>query len=294
MRFRTLLLIGGVVGSIGVAMAIALESLGEPDEPGGGGAGGAGLILAGLFILVSMAGFGFVAGWFGRERDDVVVIAIGVGIALAAVMAVVALTRPEAAIGGFVFVGVSAVVCSAIGTAAWWIGNLICDGRDLPTASRLTAPAYAEDDPGYPMWTTDAGPAIRRTLDELAVRLDVGAAVEARAVGIVVGLPRDIPVVVLLVGGRLAIQPIDINGVLNGELSVFAKQDIAGVSAPGIGPDGMKREAGHFWDVITIRTNDGSRISLRLPYGDRGVGPSTGGPDVILDWLMAARPGVDR
>jgi hypothetical protein len=293
MRIRTLLLIGGVVGLIGAAVAIALELLGESDEPGGGGAGGAGLVLAGLWIAVMMGGFGFVAGWFGRERDDVVVIAIGVGIAIAAVMAVVAVMRPEAAIAGLVLAGGVAFVGSAIGTAAWWIGNVICDGRDLPTASRLTAPAYEEDLPGYPMWTTDAGPAIRRTLDELAARLTPGEAVDARAVGIVLRLPRDIPVVVLLAGDRLAIQPIDINGTVDGDLRILAKHDIAEVSARSIGPDGTKRKIGPYRDVITIRSNDGSRIRLRLPYGARGVGTSTGGPDVILDWLMA-RPGVDR
>jgi hypothetical protein len=252
-----------------------------------------GLVLAGLFIAVVMAGFGFVAGWFGRERDEVVIIAVGVGIAIAAVMAVAAVMRPEAAIVGLVFAGVVAFVGSAIGTAAWWIGNVICDGRDLPTASRLTAPAYAEDDPGYPMWTTDGGPAIRRTLDELAARITAGEAVDARAVGIVVGLPRDIPVVVLLAGDRLAIQPIDINGVLNGDLRILAKHDIAEVSARSVGPDGTRREISPYRDVITIRSNDGSRTRLRLPYGTRGVGTSTGGPDVILDWLTA-RSGVVR
>jgi hypothetical protein len=293
MRFRTLLLIGGVVGSTGVAVAIVVESLGESDEPGGGGAGGAGLILAGLFILVSMAGFGFVAGWFGRERDEVVIIAVGVGIAIAAVMAVAAVMRPEAAIVGLVFAGVVAFVGSAIGTAAWWIGNVICDGRDLPTASQLTAPAYEEDLPGYPMWTTDAGPAIRSTLDELAARLTAGEEVDARAVGIVLRLPRDIPVVVLLAGDRLAIQPIDIHGTVDGDLRILAKHDIAEVSARSIGPDGAKPEISPYTDVITIRSTDGSRTRLRLPYGARGVGTSTGGPDVIRDWL-ATRSGVDR
>jgi hypothetical protein len=143
------------------------------------------------------------------------------------------------------------------------------------------------------MWTTDAGPAIRKTLDELAARVTAGEVVDARAVGILLGLPRDIPVVVLLSGERLAIQPIDINGVSDGDFRTLAESDIAEVSGDGFGSEGSKRTTRSHWDAITIHSNDGSRTRLRLPYGTRGVGPSTGGPDVIVDWLLA-RPARDR
>jgi hypothetical protein len=287
------LLIGGVVGSVGAALAVALESLAVSDEPEAGGVHGVGLVVAGLLIAVLMAGLGVVAGWFGRERDDVVVVAAGVGIGIAVVVAIPAVLRPQMAIVGVVLAGGGAIVGSAIGTGAWWIGNVICDGRDLPTASRLTAPAYAEDNPGYPLWTTDAGPAIRRTLGELAAQLPAGDPVDAQAVGIVVGLPRDIPVVVLLAGDRLAIQPIDINGAIDGDLRLLAEQEIAEVSVRSVRPDGTRREIAPYRDLITIRSHDGSRTRLRLPYGARGVGTSTGGPDVILDWLTA-RSGAAR
>jgi hypothetical protein len=53
------------------------------------------------------------------------------------------------------------------------------------------------------------------------------------------------------------------------------------------------RQINAYDDVITIASPDGSQTRLRLPYGTRGVGTTTGGPDVIREWL-SARSGIDR
>lgn len=246
-------MIGGVVGLIGTAIGTLVHSSSGVESPNE-----AVFIVAGLSIVVVLAGVGFVAGWFGRERDDVVIVAVGAGIAGA-----------------------------AVGAATWWIGDLICDARDLPTAHRLVAPAYAEDHPVYPLWTTDAGPAIRTTLDQLAQRVAPRETVDGRAVGIVLGLPRDVPVVVVLVGGRLVLQPVTINGAANGEPRALAGADIAAVSMRSVKPDGTERQINAYDDVITITSADGSNTRFRLPYGTRGVGTATGGPDVIRRWLTA-------
>ena len=50
-------------------------------------------------------------------------------------------------------------------------------------------------------------------------------------------------------------------------------------------PDGTERQINAYDDVITIVSADGSHARLRLPYGTRGVGTTTGGPDVIRHWL---------
>jgi hypothetical protein len=180
-----------------------------------------------------------------------------------------------------------AIAGSVVGAAAWWIGDLVCDARDLPTARRLVAPAYADDHPGYPLWTTDAGPAIRSTLDRLAERVAQGAPVDGRAVGIVAGLPRDVPVVVMLAGDRLTIQPVDINGAATDEPRTLNSADIAAVSMRSVNPDGTERRINAYDDLITITSTDGSRTRLRLPYGTRGVGTATDGPDMIRRWLRA-------
>ena len=56
-------------------------------------------------------------------------------------------------------------------------------------------------------------------------------------------------------------------------------------------PDGTERRINAYDDVITIASADGSRTRLRLPYGTRGVGTSTGGSDVIRRWLTT-RSGI--
>ena len=58
-------------------------------------------------------------------------------------------------------------------------------------------------------------------------------------------------------------------------------------------PDGTERQINAYDDVITIASTDGSRTRLRLPYGTRGVGTTTGGPDVIRSWLTT-RSGIDH
>ncbi len=282
MRVRTLLVIGGVVGLIGAGLGVLVHSLSGAESPNE-----AVFIVAGLSIVVVLAGVGFVAGWFGRERDDVVIVAAGAGVVAAIALVVASLLYGEIALASVVLAVGVAIAGAAVGATTWWIGNLICDARDLPTAHRLVAPAYAKDHPGYPLWTTDAGPAIRTTLEQLAEWVAPGESVEGRAVGIVLGLPRDIPVVVLLAGHRLVIQPVDINGFANGEASTLDSADIAAVSMRSVKPDGTERQINAYDDVITISSADGSHTRVRLPYGTRGVGTTTGGPDVIRHWLTA-------
>jgi hypothetical protein len=282
MRVRTLLVIGLGIGLVGVVAALVITSLGDSDE-----IAAVGLVVAGGSIAVLLAVLGFVAGWFGRERDDVVVSAIGAGISVGVALGSASVVSGQISIVVIVLAGAVAFIGSAIGTAAWWIGDVICDGRDLPTVRRLTAPAYVEDIPGYPLWTTDAGPAIRATLDALATDLGSADAVVARAVGIVVGLPRDTPVVVMLAGDRLAVQPVTINGVVDGGPRVFRRADILEVAMRSVDADGTTRDIHAYNDIITMRTVEGSRMRLRLPYGRRGVGSGAGGPEVIRAWLTA-------
>ena len=225
MRVRTLLVIGGVVGAVGAVVGVAVHASSGADSPNE-----AVFILGGLTIVVVLAAIGFVAGWFGREREDVVIVAVGAGVVATVALVIVSLLFYEVAFAS-VILGVGlAIVSAAVGAATWWVGNLICDARDLPTAERLVAPVYAEDHPGYPMWTTDAGPVIRATLDQLAERFAPGASVDGRAVGIVLGLPRDVPVVVLLAGDQLVLQPVTINGAVNGEPRTLDSTHIAAVS----------------------------------------------------------------
>jgi hypothetical protein len=288
MRYRTLLVLGGAVGMVGLAVGIVVDVLSGSDE-----VTEVVFIASGASIIVVLACIGFVAGWFGRERDDVVVITIGAGAVAAVAMVIAMVANGDVAIEPLIVAGGVAIVGGAAGAATWRIGDFICDGRDLPTAQRLVAPTSAEDHPGYPLWTTDAGPAIRSTLDQLADRVAPGEPVAGRAVGIVARLPRDMPVVVLLAGDRLAIQPVDINGAVNGELRLVLGTDIANVSTRSVQSDGTVRQINAYDDVITISWVDGSRTQLRLPYGTRGVGTTTGGSEAIRDWLMA-RSVIDR
>ncbi len=226
-------MIGGVVGLIGTAVGVPVHSSSGAESPNE-----AVFIVAGLSIVVVLAGVGFVAGWFGRERDDVVVAAAGAGIVAAVALVIASLLYEKIALASVVSAVGVAIAGAAVGVTTWWIGDLICDARDLPTARRLVAPAYAEDHPGYPLWTTDAGPTIRATLDQLAERVAPGEAVGGRAIGIVLGVPRDAPAVVLLAGDRLVIQPVDINGTTNGEPRTLDSADIAAVSMRSVQPGG--------------------------------------------------------
>jgi hypothetical protein len=282
MQVRTLLMIGGVVGSVGAAVGVVVHWSSGADSPNE-----AVFLLAGLSIVVVLAVIGFVAGWFGRERDDVVIVAVGTGLVAAVALAIASLRYDDMAIASVVLAAGPAIAGAVVGTVLWWIGNLICDARGLPTSHRLVAPAYAEDHPGFPLWTTDAGRAIRTTLDQLAEQVAPAEPVDARAVGIVVGLPRDVPVVVLLAGDRLVVQPVDIEGHATSEPHTLASADIVSVSMRSVKADGTERQINAYDDVITMATTDGSRTRLRLPYGTRGVGTSTGGPDVIRLWLRA-------
>lgn len=275
-------MVGGVVGFIGAAVGVLVHSSSGAESPNE-----AVFIVAGLSIVVALAGVGFVAGWFGRERDDFIIVAAGAGIVAAVALVIASLLYGEIAIASVVLAVGVAIAGGAVGAAMWWIGDLICDARDLPTSHRLVAPAYAEDHPGYPLWTTDAGPTIRTTLDQLAERAAPGEPVDGRAVGIILGLPRDVPVVVLLADDRLLLQPVDINGAAHGYSRELGSADIAAVSMRSVRPDGTARQINAYDDVITITSVDGSRTRLRLPYGSRGVGTSTGGPDVIRRWLTA-------
>lgn len=273
-------MIGGAVGSIAVAVGYAVHASSGADSPNE-----AVFIVSGLSIVVALAGIGFVAGWFGRERDDVVIVAAGAGIVAAVALAIASQLHEDIALASVVLAVGVAIASAAAGAATWWVGNFICDARNLPTAHRLVAPAYAEDHPGYPLWTTDAGPAIRTTLDALAERVVPGEPVAGRAVGIIVGRPRDVPVVLLVGGDRLVVQPVDIDGHADGETRILESAGIATVSMRSVTPDGTERQINAYDDVITITSTDGSRTRLRLPYGSRGVGTSTGGADVIRDWL---------
>jgi hypothetical protein len=282
MPVRTLLMIGGVVGLVGAAVGVVVHWSSEADSPNA-----AVFIVAGLSIVVVLAVIGFVAGWFGRERDDVVIVAVGAGLVAAVPLAIASLRYDDMAIASVVLALGPAIAGAAVGAALWFIGSVICDARNLPTSHRLVAPAYAEDHPGYPLWTTDAGREIRTTLDQLAERVAPAEPVDARAVGIVVRLPRDVPVVVLLVGDRLVVQPVDIEGHATSEAPTLASADIASVSMRSVKADGTARQINAYDDVITIVSTDRPRTRLRLPYGTRGVGTSTGGPDVIRLWLRA-------
>jgi hypothetical protein len=284
---RTLLVIGAVVGLIGAAVGAAVHRSSGAERPNE-----AVFVVAGLSFVVLLAAIGFVVGWFGRERDDVVIVAAGAGVVTAGALIIASLLFGEMSFASVVLaIGVT-IAGAAAGSATWWIGNLICDARGLPTSPRLVAPAYAEDHPGYPLWTTDAGPAIRTTLDHLAQRVAPGALVSARAVGIVVELPRDVPVVVLLVDDRLAIQPVDLNGHSTHATRLLHPADLATVSTRSTKPDGTERQINAYDDVITIVSTDGSRTRLRLPYGTRGVGTTTGGAAEIRRWLVTRSSGA--
>ena len=281
-RWRTLLLIGVVLDLVGLGLGFAVWGLLAPDEPLAAGA----VVISLLSGPVLLAMLGFLAGWFGRERDDVVLVAIGFGIAATVVVNVAASASGNWHVVALVFGPAAAFIAAAVGRLTWWVGNAVCELRGLPTGSELVGPAYPEEVDGDAMWTTRAGPALRATLDALAGEVAPAAPVDARAVGVLVGFPRDRPVAVVLAADRLAIQPVGLDGSPAGEQVVVEDVQLSEVSIRGEAADGGTRDqVNAFDDLIEIRTGAGRRIRLRLPYGTRGAGTTTGGPDVIRAWL---------
>jgi hypothetical protein len=181
---------------------------------------------------------------------------------------------------------VAAIVAAVVGRFTWWVGNAVCEIRGLPTGPALVAPAYPDEVGADGMWTTRAGPRLRSTLDELTDRIASDQPVGARAVGVLLGFPRDHPVVVALVAGGLAIQPVDLEGAPTGDATIVAGAQLAEVSIRSLAADGSaRRQINAYDDLIVIRTASGDRIRLRLPYGTRGAGTTTGGPNEIREWL---------
>jgi hypothetical protein len=283
-RWRTLLLVG--VGITAVAFGLAVLIVQVVDGTTSGFV--AEIVLTGVLVVVLVGVLGFVAGWFGNDRDDVIIVVIGVGITAALAMGIGSLASDAGSIAPVVLgIGV-AVVAATIGRITWWIGDAICELRGLPTQSRLLPPAFPEESPGVSLWTTEAGPALRTTLDALADRVAPGVAVDARAVGIEAGLPRDRPVVVVLADNRLAVQPVDLAGIPHGEPTTLGAGQLAEVSIRSEAADGsIRKQVNAYDDIVEIRTGDGERIRLRLAYGTRGAGTTTAGPDAIRTWLRS-------
>ena len=282
MRWRTLLLIGVALDAVGLGLGFALWGLLAPDEP----------LVAGAVVISLLAGpvllvvLGFLAGWFGRELDDLVLVTIGFGIAATLVVNVAVLAVGDWHVVTLVFGAAAALIAATVGRVTWWVGNAICELRGLPTGLELVAPAYPEEVGTDQLWTTRAGPALRATLDALADRIAPGAPADARAIGILVGFPREWPVAVVLAAGRLGLQQVDLEGSPSGAPAIVEDFQLDEVWIRSQAADGTIREqVNAFDDLIEIRTVDDRRIRLRLPYGARGAGTTTGGPDVIREWL---------
>jgi hypothetical protein len=288
MRARTLFGVGAGVTVILVVVGVVLWQI-VPDPADRGMAF---LVVLAPSTVVLLVVIGFLAGWFGHDRDEVTFVAIGTGLTgavVAAVGALVAESRGIQAVGAAVAVVAMIVVVSAAGgQIAWAAGNVVCVMRGLPTARLLVAPLYIEDYPGYPLWTTEAGPAIRTTADGLAERLAPGEDVTGRAVGIEVSWVREMPLIVMLAGDRVLIERIALDGTPTGRTRVITKGDLAEVSIRGEAADGStRREINEFDDVISVRTTEGDLLRLRLPYGTRALGDETGGPEVIRAWCRS-------
>jgi hypothetical protein len=282
MRWRTLLLIGALLYIVGLGFGFVAWGLLAPDESLGGGAVVISLLAGPVFLVV----LGFLAGWFGRERDDLTLVAVGFGIAATLALNVGALAVGNWHVVVLVFGPAAAFIAAWAGLVTWWVGNAICELRGLATGSELVGPAYPEEVPSDAMWTTRADPALRASLDALADRIAPGAPVDARAIGVLVGFPRDRPVAVVLVSDRIAIQQVDLEGSPTGEPVIVEGVQLRDVSIRSEAADGSTRDQiNAFDDLIEVRTRDGRRVRLRLPYGTRGAGTSTGGPDVIRAWL---------
>lgn len=282
MRWRTLLLIGGVVYGVGLGLGFVGWGLLAPDEPLVAGA----IIISLLLGPVVLVVIGFLAGWFGRERDDVILVAIGFGAAATVAYNAVVIALGEWHVVALVFGPLAGVLAATVGRITWWVGNAICELRGLPSAPELVAPAFPKEVPADAMWTTRAAPALRATADALADRIAPGAKVEARAVGIAPGFPRDRPVVVALAANRLGIQQVDMDGAPNAEPIVVEDFQLTAVSIRSEAADGSARDSVNaFDDLIEIDRGDGTTLRLTLPYGTRGVGSGAGGAKVIRTWL---------
>jgi hypothetical protein len=136
------------------------------------------------------------------------------------------------------------------------------------------------------MWTTEAGPALRATLDRLADTIAPSSEVTARAIGIRHVLPRDRPIAIVLAGDRLGIQPVAMSGDPVTEPVVIDAGDLVEVSIRSEAADGtVRKRVNAYDDIVSVTTTTGGRLRLRLPYGTRGAGTSTGGPESIRAWL---------
>jgi hypothetical protein len=284
MRWRTLTLIGAVLYVVGLGLGFAIWGVVLPDESDS--------LVTGAVIISLLAGpvvlavLGFVAGWYGRERDALVLIAVGFGIAATLAFNVIVLALGNWHVLVLVFGPAAALMAAWVGHVTWWVGNAICELRGLPTASELVGPAYPEEVGADAMWTTRSDSVLSATLDALADRIAPGAPVDARAIGVRLGFPRDHPVAVALAADRLAIQPVNLSGSPISEPVIVEHGQLGEVSIRSEAADGSTRdEVNPFDDLIEIRTGEGRRMRLRLPYGTRGAGTTTGGPGEIRDWL---------
>jgi hypothetical protein len=284
MRWRTLTLIGAVLYVAGLGLGFAIWGVVFPDESESLVAVAVVIsLLAGPLVLAVL---GFLAGWFGRERDVLILVAVGFGIAATLVLNVVVLALGNWHVVVLVFGPAAAFIAALAGHFTWWVGNAICELRGLPTGPALVGPAYPKEVRADAMWTTRADPALRATLDALADRIAPGAPVDARAIGVRLGFPRDRPVAVALAADRFAIQPVSLEGSPIGEPVIVEDGQLSEVSIRSEAADGSTRDQiNPFDDLIEIRTGDGPWIRLRLPYGTRGAGTTTGGPGEIREWL---------
>lgn len=281
-RARTLGLVGFVVAMVGLGAGATVWSQVPDDDAAALPA----FAVGGATVVALVTVVAFLAGWFGRERDDVVLVAVGAAVGAALVFGVGSLLLDDWRIGSVLIGLVIGVVAGVAGQVAWRVGDTIADLRGLPTMNRLLMPAFPDEYPGQVAWTTEATPALRRTLDELAATAAPGTAVSARAIGIRLGLPRDLPVAVVLAGDRLAIAPITFEGSPSGDRVVLDAGQLAEVSIRSLAADGStRRRVNAYDDVIDLRTSDGRRVRLRLAYGRRGTGSNAGGPDEIREWL---------
>jgi hypothetical protein len=285
-RWRTLLLIGAGLYAGGLALGFVGWGLLAPDEPLVAGAVIISLLLGPVFLVLT----GFLAGWFGREHDDVILVAIGFGLGATVGYNVAVLAVGEWDVVALVFGPIAGFIAAMVGRIAWWVGNAICELRGLPSASELVGPAYPKEVPSDAMWTTRAAPTLRATLDALTDRIAPGAPVDARAVGVMLGFPRDRPVVVALASDRLGIQQVDMEGAAIAEPIVIENFQLAAVSIRSEHADGSSRDhVNAFDDMIVIdrgsSPGDGGSLRLRLPYDKRGAGRGAAGPEAIRAWL---------
>jgi hypothetical protein len=287
--------LGVVIGAVAAAVGAAIVALGEGGlgvidaEDATGGRGGTvlvGLVVGAGLIGLAYAAIGVFSGWTGRDHDTPFVGAAGTAVAVAVVLSLVMLIAGVFSPALLVVPLVLGAGAAALARGGWWVGDALCRGAERPSLGDFVAPAYPTETVGYTPWTTTAGPTIRATMDELAAWLAPGAPAQARAVGIRWQLPRDLPVLVVLAGDRLGLAPVDLSGTPAGEATVLTPADLAQVSIRSLAADGsQRRTVNAFSDTIDVVGPDGRRVRFVLPYGTKGAGTTTGGPDVIRDWL---------